>query len=180
MNDTIEFLTNLRRIQYVERLAGSYKLRSYDNARHQYFVGVMFIRLAKEENIPITVDILEKVLCHDLVELYTGDLLNTAKNITPTAKKLWNEFESEIVNGIPSLFGYDDQSIHGSMTEDQFLLFKACDLLELWCFCREEQILGNSSSHNQKVVKNCEFLLFKAIERFPSIGEFMTGFEERI
>lgn len=175
-----DFLTNHRRIRYVERLAGSYKIQPYNNAVHQYFTGIFFIHFAKEEKIEISLEIVEKVLCHDIMELYTGDLLSPAKNLNSKTKQLWTSLESEVEQAVPMLMSYADSAFHKLMTIEQWKLFKTCDLLELWCFCIEEAHLGNTSNQNTKIIERCTKDLEVVTKEFKSIESFMTHFQNSI
>ena len=46
------------------------------------------------------------------------------------------------------------------MTEEQRILFKVCDYLDLWIFCKQEEALGNTTIGNKTVIDNCKKLIY--------------------
>lgn len=156
-----DYLREARRQQYVERLSSSYKIRPYSNGIHQYYVGLMFINFAAEENVEINVEVIHKVLSHDFMEIYTGDLLGPAKHLNKKTEDLWHDLEEEVANSIEILNGFSEKKFRACFNDEQWRLFKVCDVLELLCFCHEEKALGNRSSENEDVILNCEKDLYR-------------------
>lgn len=163
-----------RKCKNIERLQGSYKHRSYNLLEHQYVVAVLFKHFASLEDISYGMPEFDKILHHDILEVETTDLIYTVKNLNEETKKAWNKIEEEVIKEHFQLRNYSDENIKMSLNEYQFKLFKVCDMLDLWIFCKEEMILGNRSINMKLVIDNCE----KAIlGKFESVDKFMKEYE---
>ena len=147
-----------RKMLNVQRLTGTPKLRSYNLAEHSFFVALLFQEFAKIENIDYDVNVLNAVLKHDFLEVLTADLPYHVKNLSEETKEAWDVIENAVVearreNFIAPLMS--DEDIHSALNDEQFLLMKSCDILELLIFCKEEYELGNHSKAILVVLNNC-------------------------
>lgn len=173
----IDILLGMKDIQ---RLPNTPHHRGYNLLEHGLVVGMLFRWFASEEDVAYDINAFDKVLLHDYVESVTGDLNACVKNFNDNTARAWDTIEWEICHGDTKLFPYSDESIKGAMTELQYKLFKACDYLDLWIFCRNEQALGNTSFKLMECIKNCEELLSRYSnnwELFKSIQKFMQQYE---
>ena len=152
-------LVHYRRMNHVQRLAGTPKLRSYTLAEHCFHTGIAFARFAKIEKIEYDINVLEAVLSHDILEVFTGDLIYTAKNLNESTKACWSAIEDQVANAVEGLDDYTDSSIEAVMTEQQHTLFKACDLFELHAFLQEEFKMGNRDPNVMRIISTCSKLL---------------------
>jgi len=163
----------LRKAKNIERLSGTFKLRPYNLLEHQFMVTELFKFFAAEERIDYDLKVLDLVSNHDLLEVETGDLIYTVKNLNERTKDSWNEIENEVMNNHPKLADYSDAAVNIRMNGFQHKLFKACDILDLWIFLNEETVLGNKHPNVKKIIETCENLLFNAY-RFESIIQYLT------
>lgn len=160
-----------RQMKNVQRLAIHQILRPYNLLEHSYMVGILFMHFAKLEDIPYDINTLRLVLNHDVLETISGDMPYPAKNLNEKTKYHWERIESEIADAHPEMRPYTDHRIEQVMTPGQFDLFKACDLLELWIFIREEQEMGNLNDELNRVRIKCENIVTDFA--FPHILKFM-------
>lgn len=155
IDQTMQFLSYERRMRHVQRLAGTIILKTYSLAEHCYYTGLLYMLIAKEDNVDIKITDIDKVFHHDILEVETGDLLYPAKHATKSCESWWDNIENTIINlRVPFLARYmDDQ---GWSSETALRLFKACDMLELYLFCLDEHRIGNSDPTLLRVIENIE------------------------
>lgn len=173
----IDILLGMKDIQ---RLPNTPHHRGYNLLEHGLVVGMLFRWFASEEDVAYDINVFDKVLLHDYVESVTGDLNACVKKFNDNTASAWDIIEWEICHGDPNLLPYSDESIKETMTELQYKLFKMCDYLDLWIFCRNEQAFGNTSAKLLTCIKNCEELLGRYSENwklFKSIQKFMNQYE---
>lgn len=164
----------------IHRLPNTPHHQTYNLLEHSFIVGVLFKWFASAENVPYSMPVFEKVLLHDFVESVTGDLNALVKHLNPTTSEAWKTIEREICDKDITLRPYSDENIENSMTQGQYRLFKMCDYLELWIFCKNEIALGNTSNKIMLCLQNCEKLLDKCSDgwkQFKSIKQFMQQYE---
>lgn len=157
----------------IERLGREIKIRSYNLLEHSFMVAVLFSKFANKEDIPYDMQVFKLVLHHDIIETITGDLPYPVKNLNRMTEDAWDLIEKEVAISNPRFNAYTDIRIENEMSPLQYKLFKACDMLELWIFVKEEQALGNGSIEMEKVRLKAESILG---EQFKSIDEFMKNF----
>ncbi len=169
----MEIINYLIKCKNVERLSGKFKHRGYNLLEHQYLVGMLFRHFASIEDVPYDIRVWDIILKHDIVETVTQDLVFPVKNFNKKTKKFWEEIEKEILSEHPKLFMYSNDYMKKALTEGQYNLFKVCDLLDLWIFCKQEIQFGNNSKDMNDVVKKCEELI---LGKFKSVNKFMANF----
>ena len=150
-----------RKMLNIQRLAGTPKGRGYVLAHHSYFTTVLFIDLCAALDKHPTPRQLDLVLKHDFLEVLTADLPYPIKNLSHTTQAAWEVIEEEAVKAyghIGALSEYTDGNLVAALG-DLHEVFKAADLLELWTFCVEEQVMGNSTVAIESVVNKCEELI---------------------
>jgi len=173
MFDDIDYLL---RCKNIERLGMYYHIRGYNLMEHSYMVGMLFMKFAELEQISYGITVLEIVLKHDICESQTQDLSYEVKNYNEKTKVLWEGIEEEICGNDTILMNYTDVAIKSTLNEQQFTLFKVCDLLDLWIFLKQEQRIGNKQKEIQVIVERCENLLngkYKSVDNF--IAEFRSN-----
>lgn len=168
----IEYYLNLKN---VERLATSYKIQSYNVLEHSYMVAVLFRYFASRDNVSYDINVLDAVLHHDILESVTGDLIYTVKNMTDDTKGLWEAIEDEVVSKHFQLERYTDSKLREVMDERQYQLFKACDLLDLWIFLKNEIALGNKTKKILEYHSRC-YMLLVTDYNFTTINQFMESY----
>jgi hypothetical protein len=102
------------------------------------------------------------------------------KKFNENTAAAWDIIEYEICHGDVNLLPYSDEEIKKTMTDLQYRLFKTCDYLDLWIFCKNEQALGNTSKKLLTCITNCEQLLEKYTDGwklFKSVQKFMNQYE---
>lgn len=163
-----------RKCKNIRRLQGTFIHREYNLLEHQYMVAVLFKNFASIEDISFDFNVFDKILHHDILEVETTDLIYTVKNFNEKTKQAWQDIENEILLKHFQLRKYSDHSIKSSLTENQFELFKVCDLLDLWIFCKEEKTAGNNNKQILEVISNCENLI---LNKFDSVTKFINTYE---
>ena len=168
--EAITDILGMRKCRYVERMAGTPKLRSYSLAEHQYFVGMMFLDIASRYEVPIDISYqtLDIVFRHDMLEILTGDLRWTAKNLTEETSKSWNKIESAVKTDAENKKGfrvYTDSEIEKLLSPIEYDLLRMCDTAELYLFCMEEVSLGNSNSSIYEIIDNCRKIVCSRLRR---------------
>lgn len=164
----------------IQRLPNTPHHRGYNLLEHSLVVGMLFRWFATEENIAYDMNVFDKVLMHDYVESITGDLNACVKKFNERTAKAWDIIESEVCKSNTVLAPYTDEAIRASMTEEQHGLFKMCDYLDLWIFCRNEIALGNTTTKITECLHNCETLMSRISmqwQRYKSIAKFMKEYE---
>ena len=154
--------------------------RGYNLLEHGLVVGMLFRWFASEEDVSYDINVFDKVLLHDYVESVTGDLNVCVKKFNDNTAAAWDIIEYEICHGDANLLPYSDEEIKKTMTDLQYRLFKTCDYLDLWIFCKNEQALGNTSKKLLTCIINCEQLLEKYTDGwklFKSVQKFMNQYE---
>jgi 5'-deoxynucleotidase YfbR-like HD superfamily hydrolase len=175
-------INSYRKMLNIQRLAGTYKQRSYNIAEHSYYVAILFQYFASIEKVEYGVNELSLILRHDLVEVLTGDLIYTVKNSSIDNKERWVSIEEEIVSKHKEFLPYLDSNLKSELSKDQLRLFKICDLLELWIFLQEEKFFGNKNWSVIDISKRCvsiiqDYCLMEGEREFYSVLEFMKNYE---
>jgi len=163
-----------RRMKNVRRLGVHTILREYNLLEHQYMVTMLFLKFAPLEDIPFDMKTLDLILHHDVLEIFTGDLPYDIKKINTLVEKSWDVVEQEVAHQHPQLKPYTDDQIESQMSPEVYKLFKACDMLELWIFIREEQVLGNNNRRLGEVERRAVRILSNF--GFGSITQFINDF----
>lgn len=173
----IDILLGMKDIQ---RLPNTPHHRGYNLLEHGLVVGMLFRWFASEENIEYNINVFDKVLMHDFIESVTGDLNACVKKFSRKTSEAWEIIENEICSFDLTLAPYSDKEIKKSMTDMQHRLFKCCDYLDLWIFCKNEVALGNRTKKLLTCITNCENLLRHYSDNwkmFKSIQKFMEQYE---
>ena len=166
-------IQSYRDLLKTQRLTGHFIHRSYNLVEHQYGVAMLFQIFAIEEGIEYDLKALNVVLHHDVAERITSDLPYPIKNFSEQTKQAWRLIENEVCKG-KDVEEFSDENIKKLLTEQQYKLFKAVDILELWIFIWEELHIGNKTAEMYKVKDVCEGLMigkFKSIDKY--LGKIM-------
>lgn len=171
-------ISDYLRMGFVERLSGVFHLRKYDLIHHSFLVAILFERFAKMEGIPITSDSLSAVMHHDVFETVTGDLSYVVKNYNKTTKNSWEKIEHQMLDKESRFCDFTDEKMKEVLSEEQFRLFKSCDLFELWIYIVNEYCLGNHHSDIIEIKDRCR----EIIEGygFSSVINEMNEFEKEM
>lgn len=172
--NTMLRISDYRNMKNIERLNLVPILRSYNLLEHSYMVTVLFMYFSEFEGISCDYAVLKRILHHDVLETITGDLSYVVKNHNRITKNAWENIEQEMIKTNIRFAGHTDLEIELSFTEEQEQLFKACDLLELWIFIKEEIALGNRMKEILTIERRCVALL---IGKFKSIDEFINTYK---
>lgn len=164
-----------RKALNVQRLSGSVKLRSYNLAEHQYFVGMMYLDIAREYKIVTTLRQIDVVFRHDMMETLTGDLIFTAKNLNRSVAECWAIIEENVQKSSDKMGVYTDFDIESIMDPEKLLLLKLCDITELYLFCVEECRIGNFSEDIKTVIHNCKIIKDRLMK--DNTYEFLDSIE---
>lgn len=172
----IDYLLQMKQIQ---RLPNVPHHRSYNILEHGFVVGMLFRWFASACDVPYDINVWDKVLMHDYLEAFTGDLNFVVKNLSEKTSSAWATIEKEVCDRDTVLNHYSDEAIKSAMTEEQHTLFKACDYLDLWIFCKQEEALGNTTTGNMAVIDNCKRLIYNLCgqnRKWLPIFDFMAKY----
>ena len=168
-------ISNLLKLKNIERLSGTFTHRSYNLMEHQYMVAMLFQEFSKQECIEITMDEFEACLKHDMLESITGDLINPVKKLNSITSECWDKIEDEVIQANTEFNDYSDMNIRGKFKNElNYSLFKVCDYLDLWIFCKEEFSVGNHHKDLVKVIYKCQELIGN---KFRSVKMFMESYK---
>lgn len=167
-----EHLENSRTLMEIHRYQNKFKHKKRTVAEHSWFVTKIAHGLAlweRDKFKDYSVN-MEKVLFfatnHDIVEGYTGDILSTTKNLSPTLK---NEllkvekviFEEHLVNTIPASWGKQYIEMNEELAKLETIeskIVKAADLIDRIFECLEEINLGNKYPYETILRKDLDKL----------------------
>jgi hypothetical protein len=119
----------------VERCHGIRHQGSYSNAAHTWGVLVLLQKLYPEDFAIIA----PYALYHDVPEFVFGDVPAPTMRHVPGLREQLGEYEDALnieVGGFP-------EGALASMDPVRFKRFKACDRLDLWLWCMEQELAGN-------------------------------------
>ena len=130
----------------------------------------MFLDIASRYEVPIDISYqtLDIVFRHDMLEILTGDLRWTAKNLTEETSKSWDKIESAVKADAENKKGfrvYTDSEIEKLLSPIEYDLLRMCDTAELYLFCKEEVNLGNSNSSIYEIIDNCRKIVCSRLRR---------------
>lgn len=122
----------VREAARVERCHAVPHVGSYSNGAHTYGV-LCLARLLWPREFPLIVDV---ILFHDIPERWTGDVPAQVMRTQPAVREGVNLMERRISQllRLPS---------EHEMDPALRIIFKACDRLELYLWCREQLRMGN-------------------------------------
>ena len=163
-------IDHYRRLRNVNRMGTEPILRPYNLLEHSYMVTVLFMHFAEKESITYSTDIIDLILHHDIIETQTGDLPWNIKNMNSSTQVSWNILETQVIAANEDFNKYSDEKIRNALRPEQFNLFKVCDMLELWIFLKEEQVLGNNSKECKRIIDTAEKVIYGM---WPSIDKYM-------
>jgi 5'-deoxynucleotidase YfbR-like HD superfamily hydrolase len=149
--NTTKLVETYRRTNKVQRLAGHRILQYYSVAEHQANAAMLYVMYCKEMKEDVDGKLLSFILTHDILEVYTGDLLYPAKHAAPLD---WEKVEYAIVKRLKEEQGVDldDYTDSTLIDKEDIEIWRLCDMTELYCFCRDETSLGNSTKELREVM----------------------------
>lgn len=155
--DPVAFICQTRKCKYVIRFSAQMLTKPPNLMEHCYATASIFVALAKYWDIPVSLNAVDFVLNHDLLETETGDLLYPVKHMKHNEVN-WGAIENAVVEAFPMLEGYADNN--ESLTNDEQWLFRFSDLLEGLITCLEEIRMGNRNPS----VATCRQVYINALE----------------
>lgn len=116
----------------VERCHGIPHLRSYSNARHSWGVAMLMYYLWPKDFPRLAA----ACLGHDVPEAWVGDVPAPTCRYVPGLKDELGVLEGKINISL----GLPDEH---ALSDEDLAKLKACDRLDFWIWCREEESVGN-------------------------------------
>jgi hypothetical protein len=140
----------------VQRCHARQMLRPYSVAQHSFNLMGLISQFHPEPSAKL----LQAALWHDVPERFTGDIPTPVKVLAPNIRVLLKEVEKRINDALQITH-------HMDLNDEDSIWLKACDMLELWIWAREERALGNTSC--EALEKDVTKIIFKlrADDRFP-------------
>jgi hypothetical protein len=123
----------------VERCHGLAHQGSYSNAMHQWGVAMLLHAIWPEDFPRLAL----ACLTHDVPEAWVGDIpAPTCRyaNIKPKLDPIEGRINRSL--GLP---------VESELQPEDYAKLKACDRLEFWLWCCEEQLKGNMFAHEGRV-----------------------------
>ncbi len=116
----------------VERAHGIPHHGSYSNAAHSWGVAMLMLQLWPEDFPRLAA----ACLIHDIPECWTGDIPAPSMRYIPGMKEAIGKIEDRLLARI-------DLPSYSDLPPEDYRKLKACDWLEFWLWCREQQAFGN-------------------------------------
>jgi len=178
--DVVSLIRKQRKARSVRRFAGQRFTDPPNIAEHQYATASLFIWLAQHMGIDVTVQGVDFVLNHDLLEVESGDLLFPVKHFRQNSEH-WDAIECAIINQADNgcLRRYQDCNCATFMRTSEIWLWKFCDHLEGYITSLEELKRGNMLGDPA----SCVMVYQKALEKdskdyadvFPEMNSNRAG-----
>lgn len=172
----IDYYLKMRNVQ---RFSGTFIHRPNNLLEHSFMVGMLFKYFADLEKMPITMEMFDTVLHHDIAEAITGDLIYTVKNYNKVTKMAWETIENEIMRKHSTISEYSDDKIKEKLPDNYHKLFKCCDLLDIWILLMNEVSYGNKNPQITEIIKRCEDIISETGDFFY-IAVFMDDYREKM
>lgn len=95
------FMYEVMMLDQVERWRGRFNTIADSDSDHSYRAAAIGIFFGVLENIKYGVEVdvfrlVAKILCHDIPEIRTGDVIGPVKHSTPEMKKAFEEYENQV------------------------------------------------------------------------------------
>lgn len=175
-------LKDVRDLMELKRYQTRFKHKQRSVAEHSWFVTKIAHGLAlwERDKFGAEVDV-EKVLFlalnHDIIEVYTGDIISTTKNLSKTFHDELEQiegkiFEQSILPTVPASWRPSYMSVHtelSSRSSVESKLVKAGDLIDRVFECIEEIELQNKKPFEDILVEDLRSLYalrLKAVDYF--------------
>lgn len=164
-----------RKMQYVNRFAGSNLNQSQNLATHGCLAALLYADLCEKEKMACTNKQLIFIMRHDIPETVTGDLLYPAKNHNSRVAHAWDTIEKTVIEeGHKELAPYLESEGRKVFSEHQWTLFKIADALEGFLFCKDEIQRGNISVEINSCHMTYEGILVKYLKECPSLTDYLN------
>lgn len=116
----------------VERAHGVPHVGSYNNAAHSWGVAMLMAYLWPEDFPRLAL----ACLTHDVPEAWVGDVPAPTMRYVPGLRDGLEKLETRISHslGLPA---------EADLSPEDHAKLKACDRLDFWLWCREQELMGN-------------------------------------
>jgi hypothetical protein len=149
----------------VERCHGIPHHGSYNNAAHSWGVAMLMLQLWPDDFPRLAA----ACLTHDVPECWTGDIPAPSMRYVPGLKEAIGKIEDRLLARI-------DLASYNALEGEDYRKLKACDWLEFWLWCREQQAFGNRFAEEGRV----EIERYMDTQRLPSPAqEVYAALKER-
>lgn len=105
-----------------------------NNAEHSFGVLLLILAFWPTEASPA---LMRAAVCHDLQELYVGDMPHTVKRDSPALGAAYIDAEGEA----RAAMGID--KVMDALTEEEYIMLKAADVADAFMYGRDEYLRGN-------------------------------------
>lgn len=135
---------------------------SYTVGQHSYdALGLLLCLYPGEPSITLV----KAMLWHDSTEQWLGDLPSPTKMQIEGIRELYEGMENELLEKVLRVPTSD------ALTEEENKWLRACDLLELYLFCQDQEMVGNQWT---RPIKNVCRLLLQNADLPIEVREFIT------
>lgn len=146
------FITTARRMCHVSRCAGTPLIKNYSVTEHCAQAAILYVAYCEHKEETPNSNLLQHILLHDILEVFSGDMLWPAKHLNLEA---WEQCEEAIVDHVRDkhdveLSTYDDNNF---MSVEDKHIWQACDSLELYLKMAEEVRMGNKSDEVLEILQ---------------------------
>lgn len=167
-----EYLVQYPILKNIKRFAMEVIIEPQNLCDHAYNVATIFYLLCKDLNVPLSAQLLFKVLQHDFVETYTGDINRKVKEHNDATKASWAVIEKQKVP--ENLLKYTDEKLTEDFTFTQRQLFEIADMFDALMYCSMEVGRGNNWMQIPKAL--CAKKIKSFIEDFSELLNKSQGF----
>ena len=147
----------LYKMSNIWRYSGRLVLKPENLAEHSYYVTMKVIELGQfykfsEEDIFKAIKI---ALCHDLGEIYTGDIPHSLKTYSPEIKRVSEKLEVELIKENFPYFGEVFEEFEAKADLKISYLVELADIADVIMFIDREESLGNKDPDIIQIRAEC-------------------------
>lgn len=155
----------LYKMSNIWRYSGRLIQKPENLAEHSFYVAFKVLELGSHFNIPEDkiIKALRIALCHDIGEIYTGDLPHNLKMYSPKIKEISEQLEVELISKNFEFFSNDFKDFADRKDEIVCTLVDLADCADVLMFIDREELLGNKHEDIMQIRTEC-------YERFTRIS----------
>ena len=163
----------LYKMSDIIRYNGRLVIKTENLAEHSYYVAMNIYKLAQMFNIEETIvnKAIKIALCHDLGEIFTGDLPHSIKVYSPEINSISKQLEIDIMK---EQFPYFAEDFERYVTQKESLLtvlVETADCLDVLAYVDREEQLGNRSDEIAQIKAESSERYIKLIEKLKKLIE---------
>lgn len=161
---------NIARLSSLKRYNNMPRIKQESLAEHMYYTAIIgrrimdYMTMSSEEKM----DTLSYILCHDVAELYTGDIPHNVKQDHPDFKIFIEKIEDQFL--LASSMKNLAEGFITRPSESKILVFKLADILQVLMYAEDEIQYGNSHIEFLEIVNNAQRISSDLVNKIHDKG----------